>query len=95
MEKNREGEERGRKGEGGGTGGRGKEQGLGREEAAGLGFLWGKEGRPLCKYHMVHWQDLCAPTNFGGLGFIESRAKNISLLAKWIIKLERGDQDLS
>jgi hypothetical protein len=44
---------------------------------------------------MVNWKDLCKPREFGGLGFTEGRAKNISLLPKWIVKIERGDQDLS
>jgi hypothetical protein len=47
------------------------------------------------KYHMVCWLDMCRPTEFVGLGFVESRARIVSLLAKWIMKLERGDCDLS
>ena len=39
---------------------------------------------------MVRRCDLCGPTDFGGLGFVETHARNISLLAKWILKLERG-----
>ena len=47
------------------------------------------------KYHMVRWSTMCKPKEFGGLGFADSRTRNICLLAKRIIKLERGDQDLS
>jgi hypothetical protein len=56
-------------------------------------FYWESLGSTH-KYHMVRWRDLCSPTVFGGLGFVESRARNISLLSKWIMKLERGDQDM-
>ena len=32
---------------------------------------------------------------FGGLGFVDSRIRNICLLSKWIYKLESGVNDLS
>ncbi|PNT68421.1 hypothetical protein BRADI_3g40384v3, partial [Brachypodium distachyon] len=32
---------------------------------------------------------------FGGVGFVEIRLRNITLLTKWIMKLERGDTHLS
>ena len=47
------------------------------------------------KYHMVKWDSLCKPKKFGGLGFTDTRARNIAFLAKWIVKLEKGDNDLS
>nr|CAE04095.3 OSJNBa0096F01.4 [Oryza sativa Japonica Group] len=46
------------------------------------------------KYHMVKWEDMAFPKDFGGLGFTETRAMNIALLAKWIFKLESPDQSL-
>jgi hypothetical protein len=42
------------------------------------------------KYHMVKWDVLCKPKEFGGLGFTDSRTRNICLLSKWIYKLEGG-----
>jgi hypothetical protein len=32
---------------------------------------------------------------FAGLGFVVTRVRNVSLLAKWIMKLDRGDQVMS
>lgn len=46
------------------------------------------------KYHMVKWEDMAFPKDFGGLGFTETRRMNAALLAKWIIKLESNDQSL-
>jgi hypothetical protein len=47
------------------------------------------------KYHMVRWDTLCKPKDFGGLGFVDSRVRNICLMSKWIYKLENGSEDLS
>jgi hypothetical protein len=47
------------------------------------------------KYHMVRWDTLCKPKDFGGLGFVDSRVRNICLMSKWIYKLESGSEDLS
>ena len=44
---------------------------------------------------MVKWDNMCKPKQFGGLGFVDTRARNIALLTKWFMKLEQGDQDLS
>jgi hypothetical protein len=46
------------------------------------------------KYHMIKWEALSRPKEFGGLGFLDVRAMNVCLLAKWIDKLERGDDSL-
>ena len=46
------------------------------------------------KYHMIKWEALNRPKEVGGLGFMDVRAMNISLLAKWIDRLERGDNNL-
>ena len=46
------------------------------------------------KYHMIRWRNLAFPKEFGGLGFTETRAFNIALLAKWIFKLESKEKSL-
>jgi len=46
------------------------------------------------KYHMIKWEALNRPKEFGGLGFLDVRIMNVCLLAKWIDKLERGDSSL-
>jgi hypothetical protein len=45
------------------------------------------------KYHMVKWEALCRPKDFGGLGFLDTRVMNKVLLCKWIFKLESGQKD--
>jgi len=37
---------------------------------------------------------LSRPKDFGGLGFLDVRVMNVCLLAKWIGKLERDDNNL-
>jgi hypothetical protein len=37
---------------------------------------------------------LIKPKDHGGLGFTYIRLMNECLLSKWIIKLERGDEDM-
>jgi hypothetical protein len=46
------------------------------------------------KYHMVKWDVLARPKEFGGLGFTDTRLINQCLLSRWIVKLERGDSDI-
>lgn len=46
------------------------------------------------KYHIIKWEALNRPKEFRGLGFVDVRAMNTCLLAKWIDKLERGDNSL-
>jgi hypothetical protein len=43
---------------------------------------------------MIKWEALNRPKEFGGLGFLDVRAMNVYLLAKWIDKLERDDNSL-
>ena len=38
----------------------------------------------------MKWEDLARPKEFGGLVFLDIRAMNICLVAKWIDKLESG-----
>lgn len=49
-------------------------------------FYWAGVGRKR-KYHMMRWEHLCSPKEFGRLGFTETRSFNIVLLGKWIWKL--------
>lgn len=46
------------------------------------------------KYHMIRWDALDKPKEFGGLGFIDTRAMNYALLCKWIFKLENVDNSI-
>jgi hypothetical protein len=34
------------------------------------------------KYHMMKWENVCRPKSYGGLGIINTRYMNISLLLK-------------
>lgn len=46
------------------------------------------------KYHMTRWDNMCLPKEYGGLGIIETRTMNESLLGKWgwrILKSRKGD----
>jgi hypothetical protein len=44
---------------------------------------------------MVKWEVLCKPKEFGGMGFSDTRIRNICLLSRWIFRLENDSQDLS
>jgi hypothetical protein len=57
-------------------------------------FFWEGVGGKR-KYHMVRWEVLCKPKEVGGMGFLDTRVRNICLLSKWIFKLESESQDLS
>jgi hypothetical protein len=56
-------------------------------------FLWEGVGNKR-KYHMVDWATVCKPREFGGLGVINTRLMNISLMLKWIWKLYQGAEGL-
>lgn len=56
-------------------------------------FFWHGPGNKR-KYHMIKWQAMATPKEFGGMGFTETRTMNICLLTKWIFKLENGDRSL-
>lgn len=57
-------------------------------------FSWEGVGNKK-KYHMIKWEALAVPNDFGGLCFLDTRAINTALLAKWIFKLDRGDDNPS
>ena len=46
------------------------------------------------KYHMVKWEALIRPKEFGGVGFLDIRVMNICLLVKWIERLEKRDDSI-
>jgi hypothetical protein len=56
-------------------------------------FFWQGAGKKK-KYCMVKWEGPCTPKEFGGLGFLETRAMNTALLAKWLYRIESGDDNL-
>lgn len=43
---------------------------------------------------MIKWEALDKPKEFGGLGFIDTRAMNKALVCKWIYRMESGDDSL-
>ena len=45
-------------------------------------FFWEGVGNKK-QYHMVKWEALATPKDFGGLGFVDTRAMNTVQLAKW------------
>ena len=55
-------------------------------------FLWGRgdnsssESR---KLHLMAWDKICKPKNYGGLGLVPMRIRNLALLGKWYYKWER------
>jgi hypothetical protein len=50
--------------------------------------VWWKQQK---KYHLVKWDTVCTEKNKGGLGILNLRWINISLLTKWLWKLEREE----
>jgi hypothetical protein len=50
-------------------------------------LLWNGGGDSK-KYHLVNWDTVCAPKIHGGLGVLNLRLMNISLLTKWFLNLE-------
>lgn len=53
-------------------------------------LLW-QEDQGIKKYHLVNWPEICQPRDQGGLGETDLDIKNISLLCKWLWKLENED----
>ena len=52
-----------------------------------ISMLW-QEKQGVKKYHLVRWSDVCQPKDLGGLGVTNLEIKNISLLCKWLWRLE-------
>lgn len=55
-------------------------------------LLW-QEDKGKKKYHLVNWDEICQPKDQGGLGVTDLDVKNISLLCKWLWKLENEEGD--
>jgi len=64
-----------------------------RMDTARACFFWQEIGKKK-KYHMMRWEALSVPKDFGGLGFLETRAMNMALLAKWLFRIESGDSSM-
>lgn len=45
------------------------------------------------KYHMMKWEHLTTPKDFGGLGILNTTNMNIALLGKWIWRLYENNPD--
>jgi len=45
------------------------------------------------KYHMIKWENVCLPKDFGGLGIINTWVMNESLLLKWVWRLLQNSRD--
>ena len=58
-------------------------------------FFWQGSNKKR-KYHMVKWEALARPKEWGGggLGFLDVRVMNICLLAKWLERLETEEDSL-
>jgi hypothetical protein len=53
-------------------------------------LLW-QEEQGIRKYHLVNWEMVCTPKDLGALGFLNLELMNISLLCKWLWKLENEE----
>jgi len=56
-------------------------------------FFWEGLGNKK-KFHMIKWDALDKPKEFGGLGFIDTKAMNTTLLCNWIFILESGENSM-
>ena len=56
-------------------------------------FFWQSTNKKH-KYHMVKWEALIRPKEFGGAGFMDIRAMNICLLVKWIERVEKNENNI-
>ena len=54
-------------------------------------FFWSGAGDKF-RYHMVKWEQMCLPKDFGGLGIINTRILNDTLLLKWVWRLLRDKE---
>ena len=61
-----------------------------RLDAARARFFWQGVGSKR-KYHMVKWDTLARPKEFGELGFLDTRAMNTVLLAKRTSHIDGGE----
>ncbi|KAL4290818.1 hypothetical protein GQ457_14G021830 [Hibiscus cannabinus] len=45
-------------------------------------FLWGGVALQM-KFAWVRWEVVCRPRQFGGLGVVDFRVRNLAMIAKW------------
>lgn len=45
------------------------------------------------KYHMVRWENVCLPKDFGGLGVLNTKLMNEALLTKWVWRIQNNQVD--
>ena len=45
------------------------------------------------KYQMMKWENVYLPKDFGGLGVINTRVSNESILMKWVWRIYTGSED--
>ena len=55
-------------------------------------FLWKGASEQGKGYHLVDWQKVCKPKDIGGLGILDMRIFNQSLLLKWIWWWHKNEQ---
>jgi hypothetical protein len=53
-------------------------------------MLW-QNGLNTRKIYLVGWKSVCQPKDDGGLGLLDLRCMNISLLVKWMWRMESSD----
>jgi hypothetical protein len=46
------------------------------------------------KYHMVYWATLCKPKEYMGLGILNMKYMNITVMLRWIWKLHQNPEGL-
>jgi hypothetical protein len=44
-------------------------------------------------YHMVKWENVCLPRDFGGAGIINTRHLNEALMLKWVWRMQNLEED--
>jgi hypothetical protein len=49
-------------------------------------LLWHEE-YGIKRYHMINWEIVCSPKDFGGLGVLNLEVMNKFLLCKWLCRL--------
>lgn len=57
-------------------------------------FLWKGASEQGKGYHLVDWQTVCKPKDIGGLGILDMRIFNQSLLLKWIWWWHKNEQKI-
>jgi hypothetical protein len=45
------------------------------------------------KYHMVKWENVCLPRDFGGAGIINTRHLYEALMLKWVWRMQNLEED--